>query len=123
AYEGHTIIIVRALYGLKSAGASWRAHLAHTLRDMGFKSSYGDPDVWLRAAVKENGTEYYEYILVYVVDLLILSSNCELILTYLEQPGLYRLKDVGSPTRYLGATVGRYKDLVCNVGTYRQKTI
>ncbi|MGH7954509.1 MAG: reverse transcriptase domain-containing protein, partial [Gloeomargaritales cyanobacterium] len=75
AYEGHTVIIVRALYGLKSAGASWRAHLAATLRDLGFKSSFGDPDVWLRPATKEDGTEYYEYILVYADDLLIVSAK------------------------------------------------
>ena len=36
AYEGRLVIIVRALCGLKSAGASWRAHFAATLRDMGF---------------------------------------------------------------------------------------
>ena len=47
---GQTIIITRALYGLKSSGAAWRSHLAQTLRDMNFKSSYTDPDVWMRVA-------------------------------------------------------------------------
>ena len=42
---GQTVIIIRALYGLKSIGAAWRSHLAQTLRDMNFKSSYVDPDV------------------------------------------------------------------------------
>ena len=44
-HAGQTIIITRALYGLKSSGAAWRSHLAQTLRDMNFKSSYADPDV------------------------------------------------------------------------------
>jgi hypothetical protein len=42
---GHIAIIQRALYGLKSSGAAWRAHFAGTLQDMGFKASYADPDV------------------------------------------------------------------------------
>ncbi|MGH7974101.1 MAG: hypothetical protein ACREBR_01145 [bacterium] len=74
-----------------------------TLRELGFKSSLGDPDVWLRSAVKDDGTEYYEYILVYIDDLLIISAKSDNILTYLSK--YYRLKDMGSPTRYLGATI------------------
>eukprot|EP00978_Attheya_sp_CCMP212_P026548 scaffold87549_cov65-Attheya_sp.AAC.2 len=40
--------------------------MAEKLDDMGFKSSYADPDVWLRPATKANGEEYYEYVLMYV---------------------------------------------------------
>ena len=50
--EGRTAIIVRALYGLKSRGAAWRAHMAQTMHDIGFLPSKGDPDVWMRAATK-----------------------------------------------------------------------
>jgi fructose 1,6-bisphosphatase len=32
--KGKTALIVRALSGLKSSGASWRAHIAHTLSDI-----------------------------------------------------------------------------------------
>ena len=56
---GQTIIITRALYCLKSSSAAWRPHLAQTLRDMNFKSSYADPDVWMRVAYKEDGTSFY----------------------------------------------------------------
>ena len=69
--EAGTIIIFRmALYGLKSSGAAFRAHLANTLNDIGFLSTKVDPDVWYRPAVKPNGFEYYEYILCYVDDIL-----------------------------------------------------
>jgi hypothetical protein len=44
---GLTMIIKKALYGLKCTGAAFRAHLAETLDAMGFKPSYADPDVWL----------------------------------------------------------------------------
>ena len=43
---------------------------------MGFVRSKGDPDVHFRMA--NNGDkDYYEYVLVYVDDLLVLSYSCE----------------------------------------------
>ena len=57
-YAGRIVIIVWALYGLKSAGASWRSHLASMLRDMGFQSCMANPDVWLCLAVKKDGEKY-----------------------------------------------------------------
>jgi hypothetical protein len=51
--EGKPVLIVRALYGLKSSGAAWRSHLANTLHNLGFTSNLADPDVWLHAEVKE----------------------------------------------------------------------
>ena len=53
--KGTPIVIRKALYGLKSSGAAFRAHLAETLYDIGFRSGKADPDVWLRLAVKPNG--------------------------------------------------------------------
>jgi Reverse transcriptase (RNA-dependent DNA polymerase) len=73
--EGKTVIIVRALYRLKSSGAAWRSHFANSLRDFGFQSCLADPDVWYKPATKSDGTEYYEYVLVYVDDLLHISHE------------------------------------------------
>ncbi len=44
---GSVMLIVRALYGLKSSGASWRSMLAETLgKDgLGYTSSNADKDV------------------------------------------------------------------------------
>ena len=42
---------------------------------MGFKSSIEDPDVWMTEATNSNGEGYYEYILVYVDDLLAISFD------------------------------------------------
>jgi hypothetical protein len=52
--EGRPVMIVRALYGLRSSGARWHDHLAATLRDAGFKACKADADVWMRPAVKAN---------------------------------------------------------------------
>jgi hypothetical protein len=51
--KGKTALSVRALNGLKISGASWRAHIAHTLSDMGFVPSRGDLDVWMRQAFNQ----------------------------------------------------------------------
>ena len=45
--RGKVLIVTRALYGLKSSGAAWRADLAATLRDLKFTSTQADPDVWI----------------------------------------------------------------------------
>jgi len=74
------VIIVRAIYGLKSSGAAWHAKFSETLRDMGFLPSYADLDVWYRPAIKTCGFEYYEYIFVYANDILVLSASPLLIM-------------------------------------------
>jgi len=105
--EGRYVLIVRALYGLKSSGAAWRAHLANTLQSPGYTSCLADPDVWMKPAPKPCRFEYYEYVLVYVDDVLVLSHQPEITMRSLEQ--YYRLKDgFTEPTRYLGAEVKKW---------------
>ena len=97
--------IVRALYGLPVAGASFRAYLAQHLRDLGYKSCKADPDVHMRPAVKENGDIYYEYMIAYVDDLLCCSVNPKLQMDMIQ--GKFTLKDgtVEEPKMYLGADI------------------
>jgi hypothetical protein len=54
--------------------------MAKKLDEMGFKSSVANPDVWMRPATKINGEEYYEYILMYVDDILAVSAMPMLIM-------------------------------------------
>ena len=42
-------IIVRALYKLKSAGASFWAHLAQCMQELGYHPCDVDPDLWTNA--------------------------------------------------------------------------
>ena len=107
AMEGQVLIVKKALYGLKSSGAAWRKHLAESIKGLGFVSTRGDPDVYIRSAVKPTGEEYYEYLLVYVDDLLCVSHDTSSIM--LEFSNLYRLKEgsVGPPSRYLGADIAK----------------
>jgi len=103
-YEGCNLIIVRALYGLKSAGASWHAHLSDTLHGLGFVPSYADNDIWMRTAENNDSQPYYEYVVVYVDDLLLVSHGHESIFTALGE------KYTVNPTsgRYLGTKVGLF---------------
>ncbi len=42
---------------------------------MGYLPTYSDPDVWYRPAIKNDGFEYYDYILVYVDNILVISAE------------------------------------------------
>ncbi|KAL7480719.1 hypothetical protein ACHAW6_006384, partial [Cyclotella cf. meneghiniana] len=68
-------IIVRALYGLKSSGAAFRAHLAGCLHEMGYHPCLAHPDLWLREQTDWKGNRYYAYILCCVDDLLVVHHN------------------------------------------------
>jgi hypothetical protein len=42
-------LIVRALYGLKSAGAAFRNHLAECMKHLGWEPCRADRDLWMKA--------------------------------------------------------------------------
>jgi Reverse transcriptase (RNA-dependent DNA polymerase) len=106
--EGKVMIVKKALYGLKSSGFSWKKMLTQNLEDMGYKSSIADPDVFIRLALKPDGTEYYEFLLTYVDDCLCVSAQPEDTMNVLGK--IYDLKDtVKPPERYLGANILRWQ--------------
>jgi len=76
---------------------------------MGYTSTRADPDVWIRQAIKPNGHQYYEMLLIYVDDILCISHQP--IWTMEQIQDLYRLKndDIGLPKRYLGANISKYQ--------------
>lgn len=101
--EGKIFIVSKALYGLKSASASFRAFMAEKLDDLGFQSSMADPDVWMRPGMKPEGDEYYEYILMYVDDILVVSNEPQPIFKELKQHVTFKNDKVEEPSNYLGA--------------------
>ena len=105
---GRPVLIVRALYGLKSSGARWRDHMATTLRKAGFIGSMADPDVWMRAQTKPCGTRYWEYVLCYVDDILAVSHDPQAIMDYLSQNYTLKSDSVKTPDTYLGAEVRKH---------------
>ncbi len=63
-------IIVRALYGLKSAGAAFCANLASFMHWIGFTSCKADPNLGFKAETRpDENFRYYAYILCSVYDI------------------------------------------------------
>lgn len=104
---GSTMVIKKALYGLKSSGAAFRAHLGETLFDIGYLPSKGDPDVWIRPATKPDGFEYFEMVLVYVDDILCVSAQPEVTMRGIQATFKLKGDKVEKPTAYLGAQINQ----------------
>jgi Reverse transcriptase (RNA-dependent DNA polymerase) len=105
---GRTVLIVRALYGLRSSGARWRDHLADTIRSLGFKACLTNPDVWMRPNTRPDGFTYWEYILVYVDDLLVVSHEAKVTMAKLGECYTLKAGSVREPAEYLGSDISKY---------------
>jgi len=103
--QGKVFIVRRALYGLKSSSAAFRSHLSQALIDLGFYSSYADPDVYMRVAVKPDGEEYYEYLLVYVDDILCISMDAKDVMEQISYKFKFKKDKIETPENYLGAAI------------------
>jgi Reverse transcriptase (RNA-dependent DNA polymerase) len=109
--EGHLLVIIKALYGLRSSGARWHDRLFDALSAMGFKPTRAHPDIWMR---KRDG--HYEYVAVYVDDLLIASRNPKIIIEWLEKRNMFKLKGTGPISFHLGCDFFRDEEGVLCVG-------
>jgi hypothetical protein len=77
--------------------------MAKKLDDMGFQSTLADPDVWIRAATKGDGEQYYEYILMYVDDIIAISCDARAILEEVQRTFKLKNDQIEPPEFYLGA--------------------
>lgn len=109
---GHTLVIYKAQYGLKTSGKRWHDRLHDVLWQMGFRPSRAEPDIWMRAC-----GDHYEYIAVYVDDLLIASKRPrEIIKALMAKPHAFKLKGTGPVTYHLGNDYFRDPDGTLCVG-------
>ena len=105
---GKVGIIVRALYGGKSANADYWRHVREAMNELGFESCKADPDVWLRPANKSDGTSYYQYILLYTDDILAIMEEPERFLRdELGKCFTLKEKSIGPPSQYLGNKISK----------------
>ena len=105
ALEGHTLLIDKALYGLRSSGLCWHQRFSDVMRSMGFFQSKAEGDIWMRAC-----DDHYEYVAVYVDDLLIASKDPESITNALQEIHKFKLKGVGPLSYHLGCDYFQDKD-------------
>ena len=103
--EGHTLVIFKALYGLRSSGLRWSEKFSLCLRDMGFFPSHADACIWMRRV-----DDHYEYIAVYVDDLAIASKDPAGIIKALTDIHKFKLKGTGKITFHLGCDFFRDED-------------
>ena len=67
-----------------------------------------DPDAWMRKAIKCNGTEYYEYMLLYVDDFLAISETPKEAVLQLDKFFKIQPSSIVPPNIYL---VGKVKKM------------
>ena len=112
ADQGKKALIVRALYGLKSAGAAFQTHLCICMKGLGYTPCLADPELWYKAEVRpDDGFEYYSYILCYVDDILIIHHDSPSILKRIDSYFKRKLASIGDPDIYLGNKVTKMSSL------------
>ena len=79
--KGGVVIIVRALYGLRTSSERWHAHLADTLRGFNFKPTRYDNDVWIRQSGDGNS---YDYISIHVDNFMAVGKRAQRIMDKIE---------------------------------------
>ena len=117
--EGNVLVIVKALYGLRTSGARFHEKFADTLLDMGFLPCKADPDVWMKDCLT-----HYEYVCVWVDDLAVMMKDPSLFFTGLRERK-YKLKGVGDIKYHLGGDFFRDPDgtLAWGAKTYIKRVI
>ena len=91
--EGRILIVVKALYGLRTSAARFHEHLTDNLKKFGYVPSKADPNLFY----KDMG-DHYEYIASYVDDISIWSRDPMRVMARLK--AVYTLKGVGIPEYY-----------------------
>jgi hypothetical protein len=109
ALQGRWAIIQRALYGSKSAAASWRASIIGLLEQLGFQMCRADNDVMMRPGFNGDGEPVWEYVLVYSDDFLVIANDPATIIAEIDKR--FKIKDgsTGEPKQYLGALISKYQ--------------
>lgn len=130
--QGKKAIIVRALYGLKSSGAAFRAHLCKCMKGLGYEPCLADPDLWFKAESRpvkdqdkyrdkpygadddspDDQYSYYSYILCYVDDIMVIHHDARSVLDKIDKYFTLKPSSIGDPDIYLGAKIKKmeYED-------------
>ncbi len=102
--KGKVLIVIHALYGLKSMGASWRSALADVLSSLGYELMKADLVIWIHKAVCDDGFESYEMLF---VNILSLSHWMKEAIEEITK--FYKVMDgsIKEPNIYLGANISK----------------
>ena len=105
--QGLPCKLIRTLYGLKSSGAAWGAMFStFIVESLSFKPTHADPDVYIWL-IFWDGQPYYEYLLVYVNDVLVVSHAPNEVMKGIGEQFEIKNGEYGPPTTYLGAGISQ----------------
>ena len=111
--QGHTLIVVKALYGLRSSGLRWHERFSDCMRNEGFFPCKAEPDIWMR----DKG-DHYEYVGVYVDDLAFAMKDPQTFADVLQNKYKFKLKGTGPLEFHLGCNFYRNDDgILCMAPT------
>ena len=65
------MIIVQAIYGIRSTRSSLWKYLGNMLDKIVSQKPVYDPDIWLKPEVKSDGETYSEYVICYIDKIII----------------------------------------------------
>ncbi|CAJ1931500.1 unnamed protein product [Cylindrotheca closterium] len=109
-YTRKKAILVKAVYGLKSLGFTWKSLCTDVLKEqLEFQPCRRDINVWHHPCKRKDGLKYYEYILVYTDDVITISENPKAIMDKLNNFFVLKPDSIKEPTTYLGATIWKHK--------------
>ena len=74
---GKQAMVGRALNCSKLVGRGFWMHMRACMDTLGFISCFAYSDAWIRKSKLGDGTAYYEYVILYVDDFLVISENAE----------------------------------------------
>ena len=100
--------LVQALYGLKSLGAAWQALLAAFIVDsLNYKPTWANQDVYIQKNNQDGSQPYYEYLLVCIDNVLVISHAPEKVMKDIGEQFEIKNNDYGPPMSYLGAGISQ----------------
>ena len=105
ADAGKKAFVVRSLCGLKSVGQAFRNHLADCMRTLEYESSLADPDLWMKAETRSDGSRCCSCILLHVDDCLCIHEDAKSKLLELDKYFKMKPGSIGDPDIYLGVKV------------------
>ena len=97
-------ILVRALYGLKSAISAFQNHLIDCMNHLGFLPCPADLDIWMEPMVRrDDGFNYDVYVLIYVDNFMVIHHDAESVLRRIDKYFKLKTSSIGDLDIYLGA--------------------
>ena len=106
----------KSLYGLKQAPRAWHTKLKQELESLDFQSSSADPALFIKSGAIPT------YLLTYVDDILVVTSDIEALYTTKEQVmSAFEARDLGAATCFLGMDI--YRDRQARTITLSQRRL